>query len=88
MSPRSVRLDEETERALDALTSATGASVSEILKRGVLALREAGLRDHAGGTWEAYSKLDLGPGGYAASPARDSKRALRSLLRERHSRRR
>jgi hypothetical protein len=87
MSTRSVRLDEETEQALEALTSTTGASVSEVLKRGVLALREASLKGPIESAWHVYSTLDLGPGGYAAAPARQSKRALRTVLRRRDARR-
>jgi hypothetical protein len=88
MSTRSVRLDEETEQALLALTSSTGASVSEILKRGVLALRDARPEGSGPSAWEVYSKFDLGSGGYARGPARQSKRALRSLLEDRHARKR
>jgi hypothetical protein len=68
------------------LTSVTGASVSEILKRGVLALRDATLKTPVEDSWQVYRTLDLGPGGYAAMPARQSKRTLRALLRDRHAR--
>ncbi len=86
MGTRSVRLDEETERALGTLTSATGASVSEILKRGVLSLRDATVSTSPRGAWHVYRELDLGPGGYAVAPARESRRAIGALLRARHRR--
>ena len=88
MGTRSVRLDEETERALGALASATGASVSEILKRGVLSLRDATLNASPRGAWQVYRELDLGPGGDALAPARESKRAVGAVLRARHKSRR
>jgi hypothetical protein len=86
MGTRSVRLDEEAEQALRALTAATGASVSEILERGVLVLRDQAFEGSGPDAWLAYKELDLGPGGYAVAPARDSRRAIQTLLAGRRRR--
>ena len=86
MGTRSVRLDEETERALAALKSRTGASLSTILKRGILVLRDQELAAPNRSAYEIYRELDLGPGGYASAPARQSRGAVRDAIRKRHRR--
>jgi Ribbon-helix-helix protein, copG family len=86
MGTRSVRLDEETEKALARLTRATGMSISEILKRGVSSLEatvsEQGFRK----PWDIYRALELGSGGAAKAPARDAKAAVRERIRKKHGR--
>jgi hypothetical protein len=83
---RSVRLDAETERALAALASRTGDSVSAILKRGILALRDQQVGAQARSAYEIYRELDLGPGGYTSAPARAGRDAVRAAIRKRHGR--
>jgi hypothetical protein len=67
MATRSVRLDKETERVLEDLVKKTGASLSELLKRGILALREREFGRDSPSPYEIYAALDLGPGGYAVA---------------------
>ena len=86
MGTRSVRLDEEAERALASLVGKTGASLSTILKQGILALRDQDLAAPARSPFEVYAALDLGPGGYALAPARESRKAVREAIRKRHTR--
>ena len=83
MGTRSVRLDEETERELRRLTKMTGLSVSEILKRGVLAYGNVA-RKSAGRPFDIYQELDLGPGGYARAPAKDAKSAIAGVVGRKH----
>ena len=86
MATRTVRLDEESERALAEVRRATGTSVSGALKHGLVAARDA-LRGESSVTpFDVYRTIDLGPGGYAHAPARQAKRALRALLRRKRSR--
>lgn len=85
MSTRSVRLDQETEAALEELVEKTGASLSSILKRGVLALRDRELGTDRPSAFEVYSQLDLGPGGYAVAPARSARQAIRDVIAKRHA---
>jgi hypothetical protein len=86
MATRTVRLDEESESLLKELQRDTGQSVSAVLKRGLVSLREA-LRDQgAREPYRIYEELDLGPGGYAFAPARSAKQAIRRVLQNRHSR--
>jgi hypothetical protein len=86
MATRTVRLDEESERALAEIRQATGATVSRSFKQGLFTLRDA-LRGRLSATpYEIYRSLDLGPGGYSAAPARHAKGALRELLRRKRRR--
>ena len=80
MATRTVRLDDECERILAEVREATGLSVSVVLKRGLVAMRDAGRAAVAASPFEIYETLDLGPGGYARAPARDAKAAVRRLL--------
>ncbi len=87
MATRTVRLDEESEQLLSELQAATGGeSVSKLLKRGLRALREELRAEVAQRPYEVYEQLDLGPGGYGRAPARESKAALREILRRKHGR--
>lgn len=86
MGSRSVRLDEDTEKALMKLTRMTGLSISEVLKRGVFAYKAAALEKTTRKPYEIYQQLDLGDGGYALAPARDAKEAVRDILRKKHCR--
>jgi hypothetical protein len=84
MSTRTVRLEQESARALAEIRRATGLSTSAVIRRGLVALRER-LRETASESpFDLYSELDLGPGGYARAPARRAKRALPEILREKH----
>ena len=86
MGTRSVRLDQETEQALASLVEKTGASLSTLLKRGILGLRDRELGASTKSAYQIYCKLDLGPGGYAVSPARKSREGVREAIRKRHRR--
>lgn len=86
MGTRSVRLDEETEKALTRLTRITGLSISEVLKRGVLAYQAKALQEPAGKPYDIYRRLDLGSGGYARAPAKDAKKAVADIIARKHRR--
>jgi hypothetical protein len=82
MGIRTVRLDDEAEKALKDLTRKTGWSVSSALKRGVLVLREEVGRRAQRSPFEVYSRLDLGPGGYAIAPSTETRRGMQTALRK------
>ena len=86
MATRTVRLDVESERALEEVRRLTGLSVSGALKRGLLAAREAVLDERRAAPYEVYCAIDLGPGGHARVPARRAKQGLRAVLRSKHRR--
>lgn len=86
MGTRTVRLDDEAEKSLEEITRATGLSISDALKKGLIALRQEVARNASATPYEIYERLDLGRGGYAAAPARDAKRALRKEIGRKHSR--
>jgi hypothetical protein len=81
MSTRTVRLDHESERALEDIRETTGMSVSAALKRGLTVLRDSLRADPSRSPFDIYSSIDLGPGGYERAPARRAKQALRTILR-------
>lgn len=81
MATRTVRLDDESEAALLEIQGATGMNMSQALKRGLLLLRDSVRARSATSAWEVYERLDLGPGGYAAAPARDVKKVVRESVR-------
>ena len=81
MATRTVRLDPDTERALQELKSATGLSVSGVLKRGILVFRQHTKDDRRPSAHAIYRTLDLGPGGYAIAPSTDTRRGVREALR-------
>jgi hypothetical protein len=86
MGTRTVRLDEQTEDTLQKLRKSTGLSISEVLKRGVLAYSEqAALRGEVK-PYEIYRKIELGAGGWARAPARTAKQAVRDSIARKHSR--
>lgn len=72
MGFRTVRLDDETEKALTQVTKKTGRPWSTTLKRGILLLRDEVSRRPQRSTFEIYRRLDLGSGGYAIAPSTDT----------------
>jgi hypothetical protein len=86
MGTRTVRLDDQTEELLRKLRRKTGLSISEVLKRGVKAFSENAVRETAATPYEVYRRIDLGPGGYARSPARGAKKAVRAAIARKHGR--
>ena len=85
MGTRSVRLDDETEKSLAKLTKTTGLSISEVLKQGVYSLQAKTMNDARRKPYDIYRKLDLGPGGYAQTPAKNAKADVVTAIRKKHS---
>jgi hypothetical protein len=85
-SMRSVRLDDEAEQALEEIRKATGASISDALKQGLLVVREALRQDAVAAPYDIYASIDIGPGGYAAVPASEAKTGVRDLIHAKHRR--
>ena len=81
MGLRTVRLDDETEQVLQLVRKKTGWSVSDTLKRGVLALGDEVGRSNGQSAFEIYRQLDLGPGGYAIAPSTDTRRGMQVALK-------
>ncbi|TKS60359.1 MAG: hypothetical protein EWM72_01397 [Nitrospira sp.] len=86
MGIRTVRLDDETEKALKQVTQKTGWSVSSALKHGVLVLRDEVGRRVQQPPFEIYRRLDLGPGGYALAPSTETRRGMQIALRKKSRR--
>ena len=81
MGIRTVRLDDETEKALAQVTKKTGWSVSATLKRGILILRDEVGRSRQQSAFNIYRRLDLGPGGYALVHSTEAQRGMQIALR-------
>jgi hypothetical protein len=81
MGLRTVRLDDEAERALAQIVTATGLSASAAMKRGLLVLREDVARKASRIPYDVYRDLDLGPGGYAVAPAARTREGVRGAIR-------
>lgn len=86
MGLRTVRLDDETEKALKQVTKRTGWSVSTALKRGVLVLHDEVGRRTETSAFEIYRRLDLGPGGYAIAPSTETRRGMQIALKRKSRR--
>ena len=82
MATRTVRLDEEAERALKEVQRATGLPISEALKRGLRSLRDEVRRKTSRTPYDIYRELDHGPGGSAIAPSTDTKRAVRAAIKK------
>lgn len=81
MATRTVRLDEETEKALQEVQEATGLPISEALKRGLRSLQEQVRREAGRTPYDVYQELDLGTGGHAIAPSTDTRRGVREAIR-------
>jgi len=86
MSTRTVRLDDEAEKALVEIRRATGMTISVALKQGLLALRHRLAEQKKANAWTVYERIDIGPGGYAVGTAGNAKRAVREVIRRKHRR--
>jgi hypothetical protein len=84
MGTRTVRLDDEAERALERLRNITGLSISEVLKHGLAAYEGQAPEPVKRKPYDIYRELDLGPGGYAVAPAREAKSAVAQVIRRKH----
>ena len=85
MGIRTVRLDPAAESKLNEVCKRTGLSISEVLRRGIEAYA-ASVDEVAETPYEVFRRFDLGPGGYAVSPARQAKDEVVRAIREKHSR--
>lgn len=81
MGTRTVRLDKEAEETLEEIRASTGLSVSAVLKRGLIVLREEVVRTASTVPYDIYQQLDLGPGGYAIAPSSRTRQAVREAIR-------
>ncbi len=86
MAARTVRLDEESEQLLDAITRQTGMSISATLKKGLAVLNEQMEQSAKPTPYEIFRQLDLGPGGYAIAPATEVDRGMQEALSRKRSR--
>ena len=82
MAIRTVRLDDEAERALKEVRQKTGMPISEALKRGLRSLRSQVEREVRQTPWDIYRQIEHGPGGSAIAPATEVRRAVREKVRK------
>ena len=80
MSIKTVRLEPEDEKRLERIRRRTRWAVSDVLRRGLRALERDISSEPARNAFEIYAGLDLGPGGYAAGPASQSRETARRVI--------
>ncbi len=81
MTTRTVRLDDETEKALAEIQQRTGLSISEALKQGLFAFRDDMEPEKPTHPYTIYKSLNLGEGGAAIAPSTEVKRHIRQTLK-------
>ena len=84
MGVRTVRLDDEAEKALEQIMQLSGLSISGAFKRGLLLLRDDLAQKAQRTPYDIYAELNLGPGGYAIAPSTDTRRGVREAIKRRH----
>lgn len=77
---RTIRLDDEAEKALKQIMQATGLSISGAFKQGILVLWDTLAQKAQRGPYAIYEKLDLGPGGYTIGPSTDTRRGVQQAI--------
>lgn len=82
MATRTVRLDDEAEKALADVRKATGLPISEALKKGLRTLQAQVRQGASRRPYDIYRELDLGAGGWALAPSTDVRRAVRRAVRK------
>jgi len=83
MSTRSVRLDDEAEKALDDIVIRTGMSISDAIKQGLISYREIAMKTAMKRPADFFKSFDLGEGGDAFGAARNSKTLLKNKIKNR-----
>lgn len=86
MSTRTVRLDDEAERALAALQKATGPSVSGVLRRGLHAYARIGQTGTSDKPYEICRSLNAGLGNGAIWPATNRMERVSETIRKEYGR--
>ena len=81
MGVRTVRLDEEAEKALAYIVDTTGLSISGALKQGLLVLCAQLAQPTHQTPYDIYTALDLGPGGYAIAPSTEIRRGVQEVVK-------
>jgi hypothetical protein len=81
MGVRTVRLDEEAEKALAHIVRTTGLSISGALQQGLLVLRTQLAQQAPQAPYDIYAELDLGPGGYAVAPSTEARRGVQEAVK-------
>lgn len=81
MRVRTVRLDDEAEKALEHIVQMAELPIAEALKQGLILLRDALSQRAQRVPYDIYAELDLGPGGYAIAPSTDTRRGTRQAIK-------
>lgn len=81
MAAHTVRLDEDSGEILEELVEETGLPIQDLLRQGLLALRQQLPRPGRRHPYEIYQELDLGPGGYAIAPSTETRRGVQEAIR-------
>jgi hypothetical protein len=80
MATKTLRMNPEDEARLERIQRKTGWTASDVLKEGVRLLEETLAKAPTTEAYEVYSRLALGPGGYASGRASKSREAARAAI--------
>lgn len=86
MALRTVRLNEEEEKALREIRRHSGLATSAALRRGLQLLRRSLVPEPLPSSYEVYKRLNLGHATGALGPAKDTKRLVAEAIRRKHNR--
>ncbi len=81
-----IGLDDEAEKTLANLRRLTGLSISEVLKRGLIAYMSTAMREASDKPFDVYRRLDSGEGGHSAADGKDAKAAVVDIIKRKHKR--
>lgn len=88
MTTRSVRLDEEAERALAEIMRRSGQSISSAIKLSLISFRDNALSLPERRPSDFFVQYDFSEGGDAIGPARESRRIVKDKLAQQRRARR
>lgn len=79
-------MEPEDEKRLERIRRRTGWATSDALRRGLRALERDISSEATSRAFDIYASLNLGPGGYAAGPASQSRETARRVIAQKAKR--
>jgi hypothetical protein len=79
-------MEPEDEKILGRIRRQTGWTTSDAIKRGLRSLERDLAGEAASNAHAVYMSLDLGPGGYAAGPASETRETARRVIARKQQR--
>ena len=84
MSVRTVRLDQNTEKALATIVRKTNLSISGAIKKGLLVFYDKLQHKQQNTAFEIYSQINLGEGDTNIPASTNTRQAVLEVLKRKH----